>query len=57
VITESRREVTTLSRHSRKPRRQSRFVLVLQVGLVALQLCVVLIEIVDAMIRLLADLW
>jgi hypothetical protein len=30
---------------------------VLQVGLVALQLCVVLIEIVDAMTRLLADLW
>lgn len=57
MITGSRREVTTLSRHSRKPRRPSRFVIVLQAGLAALQLCVVLIEIVDAMTRLLADLW
>jgi hypothetical protein len=57
VITDSSREVTTLSRHFRKPRRQSRFVLVLQVGLVVLQLCLALIESVDAITRLLGDLW
>lgn len=57
MITDSRREVTTLSRHSRKPRRQSRFVLVLQVGLVVLQLWLALIESVDAITRLLGDLW
>ncbi|MFC4855033.1 hypothetical protein [Actinophytocola glycyrrhizae] len=46
-----------MSRHSRKPRRQSRFVLVSQVCLVVLQLCLALTESVDAITRLLGDLW
>jgi hypothetical protein len=57
VITDSRREVITLGKHRRKPRRQSRVVLVLQLGLVVLQLYLALVEGVDAITRLLDDLW
>ncbi|HEY0640158.1 MAG TPA: hypothetical protein VGD67_21220 [Pseudonocardiaceae bacterium] len=46
-----------MSKHSRKPRRQSQFILVLQLGLVVLQLSLVLIESVHAITRLLGDLW
>lgn len=44
-------------KHSRKPRRQSQSVLVLQIGFVLLQLGLVLIEVVDAVTRLLGYLW
>jgi hypothetical protein len=54
---DSRREVITLSRYFRKPRRQSRVGLALWAGLVVLQLVLVLVEVVDATIRLLGDLW
>lgn len=57
MITNFRSEVTTLSRHSRKPRRQSRLVLVLQLGLVVLQLWLALVESVETITRLLGDLW
>lgn len=57
VITNARREVATLSRNFRKPRRWSRLVLMLQLGLVLLQLCLALIESVDAITTFLGDLW
>ncbi len=46
-----------MSRHFRKPRRQSRLGLVVWIGLGVLQLCLALAEGVDAISRLLADLW
>ena len=46
-----------MSRHSRKPRRQSRVVLVVQAVLVLVQLALVLLESTTAITRLLADLW
>ncbi|MEV0675431.1 hypothetical protein AB0I60_02795 [Actinosynnema sp. NPDC050436] len=45
-----------MGRHSRKPRRRSRFVLVLQVGFVVLQLCLALIEGLEVIARLLGNL-
>jgi hypothetical protein len=50
-------EVITVSRHARKPRRQSRLVLLLQALLVALQLVLVLLESAAAITSLLRDLW
>ena len=50
VLTDSRREVTTLSKHSRKPRRQSRLVL-------GLRTVLVLLEIAAAIASLLGGLW
>lgn len=52
-----------MSRHSRQPRRQpqrrrsQQAVLVLQAGLVLLQLSLVVIESLDAIARLLGHLW
>lgn len=46
-----------MSRHSRKASRQSRHILVLQLGLLLLQLCLALMESVDAITRMLGDLW
>jgi hypothetical protein len=57
TITDSPGEVITLSRHSRKPRRQSRLVLVLQAALVMVQLVLVLLEGAAAIASALGDLW
>lgn len=57
VVTDSPREVITVSRHFRKPRRQSRLVLVVQAVLVVVQLVLVLLESAAAIASLLGDLW
>ena len=44
VITDSLREVIALSKHSRRPRRQSRLVIVLQNILLVLQIVLVMAE-------------
>ncbi|WP_434444601.1 hypothetical protein [Lentzea sp. E54] len=46
-----------MSKHTRKPRRQSQSIVVLQIGFVLLQIGLVLIEVVDAVSRLLGYLW
>lgn len=46
-----------MSRHSRKPRRRSRLVLVSQVVLVLVQLVLVLLESAAAIASLLDELW
>ncbi|MGB3438270.1 MAG: hypothetical protein WBA97_05905 [Actinophytocola sp.] len=46
-----------MSKHSRKPRRQSRLVLVLRAVLVVVQLVLVLLESAAAIASLLGDLW
>lgn len=46
-----------MSRHSRKPRRPSRLVLVSQAVLIVVQVVVVLLESAAAIASLLADLW
>ncbi|MFD4668669.1 hypothetical protein ACFWNN_02985 [Lentzea sp. NPDC058450] len=46
-----------MSTNSRKPRRPSRIALVLQGGIVAVQLCILVAELVDAITRLLDGLW
>jgi hypothetical protein len=46
-----------LSRHSRKPRHQSRRLLVLQVGLVVLQLVLVLLDSAATIASLIGHLW
>jgi hypothetical protein len=57
VLTGSLGEVSTVSRHFRKPRRQSRLVLVAQAVLVLVQLVLVLLESAAAIASVLADLW
>jgi hypothetical protein len=51
------REVITLSRHSRKPSRQSRLVLLSQAVLIVVQVVLVLLDSAAAIASLLADLW